>query len=335
MAGLDSLGRADAGHRKLTGDTVPMMNYRRGFFFGSVASLLIGGMYPAHGHEPGDIIVDCEGCPEIVVVPPGSFRMGWDGAEPVREGEIARYEGPERMVTIGYSFGVGRFEITNRQFADFVEATGYETAMGCYIWDGWTAEFVETLDWRDPGYGRAPLPDEPVACVSWNEAQAYVQWLSRRTGQSYRLLTEAEWEHAARGGRTGVFLWDDPAQACGYANVFDASAAAVFPDVPIGAAPCDDGHAQVAPVGSFKANDFGLYDMIGNVWEWVFDCYVMPYPSYAPTDGAAVLDPKCDRRGVKGGSWMTSLDRQRFTFRGRDPATLDSQVFGFRVARDL
>lgn len=290
----------------------------------------------SYAHQPGELIVDCEGCPEIVVVPPGSFTMGWDGAEPVREGEIRRYEGPERVVTIARSFGVGKHEVTNGQFAAFIDATGYEMSQGCYTWDGWNARLVESLDWRDPGYGRAPLPEEPIACVNWREAQAYVKWLSAKTGESYRLLTEAEWEYAARGGLDSDYLWgEDESRACEYANVFDKSAQGLHPDAPIAPALCDDGHGQVAPAGSFKPNDFGLYDMSGNVWEWVFDCHVVPYPDDAPTDGSPVITDTCDRRGVKGGAWMTSVDRQRFTFRGRDPEELNSQVFGFRVARDL
>ena len=286
--------------------------------------------------EPGDIIKDCDACPEIVVVPPGKFKMGWDGAEAVRPTEIRRYEGPERAVTIAYAFGVGRFEITNEQFAAFIAGSGYAPLEGCFLWDGWNAEFSKTLGWRDPGYGRAPLPNEPAACVNWNAAQAYVKWLSVKTGASYRLLTEAEWEYAARAGNTAASIWGDQQQrACQYANVFDASAKRRSPNAKLAVAPCDDGHAQVAPVGSFKPNAFGLHDMSGNVWEWIFDCHVMPYPVDAPTDGSALIGKVCDRRGSKGGAWMTTVDRQRFTFRGRDPAEQNSSGFGFRVARDL
>jgi formylglycine-generating enzyme required for sulfatase activity len=293
-------------------------------------------MSSAHAREPGDVIKDCDVCPEIVVVPPGSFKMGWDGAEPVRPGEIRRYEGPERMVTIKKAFGAGRFEVTNEQFAAFVDATGYVPLEGCNLWDGWNSEFSKTLGWRNPGYGRPPLPTEPVACVNWNAAQAYVGWLSGMTGAKYRLLTEAEWEFAARGGEKADSLWgarDD--RACEYANVFDISAKKRSPNAKLTAARCDDGFAQVAPVGSFKPNAFGLYDMSGNVWEWIFDCHAMPYPANAPTDGSAITDQGCDRRASKGGAWMTTVDRQRFTFRGRDAAEMNSLGFGFRVARDL
>ncbi len=302
-------------------------------FWGVVVTVALG---TAQAHEPGNIIKDCEICPEIVVVPPGSFKMGRDGAEPVREGEIRRYEGPERKVTIARTFGAGRFEITNEQFAAFIESTGYVPLEGCHLWDGWNSEFVKTGGWRDPGYGRAPQPKEPAACVNWNAAQAYTGWLSKKTGASYRLLTEAEWEYAARAGEELDFPWGRQGErACEYANLFDISAKKRSPNARLTAADCDDGYAQVAPVGSYKPNAFGLYDMSGNVWEWTFDCHVMPYPADAPIDGSAVVDKLCDRRAVKGGAWMTTVDRQRFTFRGRDPAEMNSLGFGFRVARDL
>jgi formylglycine-generating enzyme required for sulfatase activity len=293
-------------------------------------------MNPAQAQKPGDIIKDCKACPEIVVIPPGSFKMGFEGAEPVRPNEIRRYEGPERTVTITKAFGAGRFEVTNEQFAAFVTDTGYVPLPGCFLWDGWDADFVKARGWDDPGYGRPPGPKEPVVCVNWYAARAYVEWLSRKTGRTYRLLTEAEWEHAARGGTTAAYQWgDQDERACEYANVFDASAVRRRQNPNLTAARCDDGYPQVAPVGKFKPNAFGLYDMSGNVWEWVQDCHVMPYPADAPTDGSAVVSKTCDRRGVKGGAWMTTVDRQRFTFRGRDPAHQNSLSFGFRVARDL
>jgi formylglycine-generating enzyme required for sulfatase activity len=298
--------------------------------------LIVSATAAAQARNAGEIIRDCEGCPEVVVVPPGSFKMGWDGAEPVRPGEIRRYEGPERQVTIKYSFGVGRYEVTNAQFGAFVAATGYKPDEGCNYWDGWNAEFRKQSNWRDPGYGRPPAPNEPVVCVNWNAAQAYVKWLSEKAGKKYRLLTEAEWEYAARGGTKADYIWgENDERACEYANVFDASAKARSPNAKLTVARCDDKFAQVAPVGSFKPNGFGLYDMSGNVWEWAQDCHVMPYPANAPTDGSAVVDPVCDRRASKGGAWMTTVDRQRFTFRGRDPATMNTLSFGFRVARDL
>ena len=274
---------------------------------------------------------DCADCPAMVVIPPGKFRMGFDGGEP------ERYEGPVREVRIGRPFALGKFEVTNGEYRRFVTATGHVSGKGCFALRDGTYQKLPGTDWSDPGYQRPIRDDEPVACVDWNDAKAYAAWLSAKTGRRYRLASEAEWEYAARANRdTGRFLWGDhKEEACREANVFDASGAKALADRRIDVAPCDDGHAGVAPVGSRAPNPFGLYDMIGNVWEWVEDCYAMPHPADAPTDGSPQIKAGCDRRGSKGGSWVTTLTRQTPTFRGRDPATLTSQIFGFRIARDL
>jgi formylglycine-generating enzyme required for sulfatase activity len=286
--------------------------------------------FAAGGLRLGRVFKDCRDCPEMVVVPPGRFKMGRDA------GEKDRYEGPVREVTVGYAFAVGRFELTNAQYRRFVEATGHKTAgSGCNAFFGSRVEPLPNTSWRDPGYGRPIRDDEPVACIRWSDAKAYVSWLAGRTGKRYRLLTEAEWEYAARAGTQGDYVWgDDPSLACRYANIHDVSAVKYGPPLPYSAPACDDGYAEVAPVGRFAPNAFGLYDMIGNVWEWVEDCYQVPYGP-TPVDGSAQLAEGCDRRGVRGGSWRTGYERQRSAFRGRDPEALTSQIFGVRIARDL
>jgi formylglycine-generating enzyme required for sulfatase activity len=277
----------------------------------------------------GALFKECSDCPGMVVIAPGEFRMGFDG------GEKDRYEGPVHTVRIHRPFAAGRYEVTHAQYAAFVQATGHSDGIGCNLWmpDDHTIRKNDALSWRDPGYGRPPQDNEPVACVSWNDAQAYVAWLRQRTGQPYRLLTEAEWEYVARAGSATAYPWgDDPERACGFANVYDASAA--DPRTPWPAAKCSDGHAGVATVGSLAPNAFGLFDVIGNVWEWVEDCYAMPYPA-RPVDGSAQRAAGCDRHGVRGGSWRTDIRRQRPAFRGRDEPELISNIFGLRVARDL
>jgi len=272
---------------------------------------------------------DCESCPVMVEVPPGRFSMGFEG------GEKDRYEGPVRAVTVTRKFALGKFEVTHGQYATFVQATGRASGPGCNVWVEAKQKIERdlSLDWRNPGYGRPPRDDEPVACISWNDAEAYVAWLSSVTGQRYRLPTEAEWEYAARAGSDRRYPWgDDPELACRYANVYDASA--TNPAIPWAPTACADGYAGVAPVGRFATNALGLHDMIGNVWEWVVDCYAMPYPA-TPIDGSAQLMIGCDRRGTRGGGWRTDIQRQRPSFRGRDPVDLLSQIFGMRVARDL
>ncbi|CAG0942313.1 Formylglycine-generating enzyme [Gammaproteobacteria bacterium] len=280
----------------------------------------------------GSLLQDCAQCPALVVIPPGEFLMGAPG------GEEGRPEGPVHKVHIGKPFALGQVEVTQAQFAAFIGASGHVMAGGCQVWQGeWRTP--PDADWTNPGYGRAPFDDEPVACVSWNDAQAYVQWLSQRTGRHYRLPSEAEWEYAARAGSTAAYYWvdqgaDADSGACAYANVYDASGARAngFSWAPFG---CDDGHAQAAPVGSYLPNAFGLHDMIGNVWEWTADCYQAPYPATL-VDGSAVqaAQGSCERRAVRGGSWITRPSRQRVSFRGRDPVDARYSFFGFRVAAD-
>jgi formylglycine-generating enzyme required for sulfatase activity len=280
--------------------------------------------------QPGAVFQDCADCPEMVIIPTGEFEMGFDG------GEEERYEGPVHTVSIARAFAVGRFEITTAQYAQFINESDHESAKGCYMWDGKNATMIETADWRDPVYGRPSWAQEPVACVDWNDVKAYVNWLAEKTGQPYRLLTEAEWEYAAKAGSKTTFTWGASEEdACLYGNIFDKATIAdqgLFAAIaPTG---CHDGYSRIAPVGQYLPNAFGLHDMSGNVWEWTEDCYVMPYAD-KPIDGTAYLkEEHCDRRSVRGGSWMTGGQRQRPTFRGRDPMDRVSQVFGFRIARD-
>jgi len=298
----------------------------------ALAIMSLGFGYTASAAQvsinPGAVFQDCADCPEMVVVPPGSFKMGFDG------GEEGRYEGPIRDISIEYSFAAGRTEVTQAQYAEFVASTGHNSGTGCAIWNGETWYHTPGADWRDPGYGRDPAPNEPVSCVTWWDAEAYTLWLKAKTGKRYRLLNESEWEYAARAGVTGTYTWgDDPNGGCEVANHYDVSG--TNPNIAFVPVTCDDGFAGVAPVGSLKPNAFGLYDMTGNVWEWVEDCYVMPIPP-EPTDGSSVqASETCDRRAVKGGAWPSSLFWQRPTFRGRDPEDRISHIFGFRIARDL
>lgn len=280
--------------------------------------------------DAGTVFRDCPDCPELVVIPPGRFRMGAEG------GEEGRPEGPVRDVRIAAAFAVGVTEVTQEQFAAFVVATGREMPGGCRVWDGNEWQYPADADWTNPGYGRVPFAEEPVACVSWRDAQDYAAWLAERTGQPYRLLTEAEWEYVARAGTTGDFPWPaaDAAAPCAAGNVYDAAGVRAnnFAWEPFA---CDDGYGQASPVGAFAANAFGVRDVLGNVWEWTADCYVAPYPA-SPVDGSAVqLSGDCARRTVRGGSWITRPGRQRVSFRGRDPEDARFSFFGLRIARDL
>lgn len=301
----------------------------------AVASFLVAtGSQATESYSPGTEFTDCEGCPTMVVVAGGSFQMG------SLEGEEGRPEGPIHEVTIGYDFAVGKFEVTNGQFAEFVDETNYEQVANCIIWtDKWEA--TDDSSWRNPGFGRAPLENEPVGCISWHDAKAYVAWLSAKTNKSYRLPSESEWEYVARAGATTRFPWGDSVEGmCERANVFDqsgkqASALVNAHDVPYIAAECDDGYAFTSPVGSFPPNAFGLHDVIGNVWEWNEDCYAVPYPSGLSDGSSYQVEGECARRSIRGGGWVTAPSRQRPAFRGRDPEALVFVPFGIRVVRDL
>lgn len=282
--------------------------------------------------QPGQTFQDCADCPEMVVVPPGDFAMGRDGG--INE---ERYEGPVRQVSIGYSFAVGRLEITNAQYRQFIDDSGHESAADCWSWTGETWAPTPGSSWKDHGYGEPPKDNEPVACVDWDDAKAYVAWLAAKTGKPYRLLTEAEWEYAARAGRPEtLYAWgDDETEGCREANFYDEAGATSDIPRPAPNVACNDGFVGPSPVGSLAPNPFGLHDMTGNVWEWVEDCYAMPYPATAPTDGSAQTTEGCDRKSVRGGAWSSAITWQVPTFRGRDPVDRISHIFGLRVARDL
>ncbi len=260
---------------------------------------------PATAVQPVEVVRDCPTCPELVVVPAGRFRMGC-----VFESHACRSKStlPAHEVDVA-SFALSKFEVTRRQFAAFVAATGYHPAGGCEYEPG---------SWRDQSWQR---DDHPVVCVNWDDAQAYVQWLREETGYRYRLPTEAEWEYAVRAGTKTRFHWGYRVpDLCTYEN----------------AARCDDAWERTAPVGSFRANGFGLHDMAGNVSEWVADCWHENYDG-APRDGSAwIRDGDCSRRVVRGCHWGPALPRHcRSADRDEFEVGFRFVRLGFRVARTL
>jgi formylglycine-generating enzyme required for sulfatase activity len=299
-----------------------------------LATLAIALAGTATAQEPGSVFTDCDSCPEMVVVAPGTFLMGTPTN--AREVDMGRGEGPQVPITIGYSFAVGRTEVTHAQYKAFVEATGHQTPDGCRVWNdeiGFNDDpHASWLDRKQPEQVR---DEHPVGCVSWTDAKAYVAWLAESTGQPYRLLTEAEWEYAARAGTTTARFWgESPNAACRWANTFDLDAAEQYP-FPWFPATCRDGYPDLAPVAQFEPNAFGLYDMIGNVWEWTEDCYAATHIG-RPKDGRAwVWEGGCENRATRGGGWLSAPERNRIAWPGRDPINKRNTQFGFRVARDL
>lgn len=284
----------------------------------------------------GATLRDCDdACPEMIVVPAGSFLMG-SAPSDKHQGEGGE-EQPQHRVTIAYSFAVGRFEVTRDEYAAFVRETKLADPSGCNVHQPPRWPTVKGLNWHNSGFPQTGR--HPVVCVSWREAVAYAEWLTRKTGHSYRLLSEAEWEYAARAGSTAEAYWgDDQGQACGYANGVDLTLMDRFPDQTgkrDEIVQCKDGYVFTAPAGSFKPNAFGLYDMLGNAFEWVADCSVDNYVG-APTDGSARIDGDCSLRMNRGGSWTSMPTGLRSAHRGNDDPDATRVVdLGFRVARRL
>ena len=277
--------------------------------------------------QPGETFRDCPVCPELVVVPAGTFLMGSPSYEAGRD----ENEGPVHQVTIGKPLAVGKYEVTVEEYGRFVSTTGYEGESGCRVWTGEQWEEEKGRGWREPGFQQTGR--DPVVCVSWPDAQAYAEWLSRETGKTYRLLSESEWKYVARAGTTTARYWGErEGGQCQYANGSDQTAKR-HNNGWTGAA-CDDEHYRTAPAGTYQANGFDLYDILGNVWEWVEDCWNESYAG-APSAGWAWERGDCSRRVLRGGSWGDLPRTLRSARRGRSTAGIRLDIVGFRIARNL
>ncbi len=275
-------------------------------------------------HEPGDVWRDCAACPLVTALPGGVFTMGSP------ESEVGRYnrESPAHEVTIDEPFAIGVYEITRNEYDAFVRDTGYASGEeSCLVNEGQVWAERAGHNWRTLAFPQTVR--HPVVCISWDDAVAYVAWLSRRTRENYRLPTAAEWEYAARAGTTTPWHWgESTAFQCQYAN--GADEATDFP----WRAPCNDGSAKTAPVGSLEANAFGLYDTLGNAWEWVQDCFNWTYIG-APTDGDAWEEGDCSARVMRGASWASTPKYLRVAHRAGAQPSFRSDYTGFRVVRTM
>ena len=230
---------------------------------------------------------DCSTCPEMMVVPAGTFTMGGK----------SDYEHPAHRVTIKNRFAIGRSEVTFDEWDACVDQGACKTRPS------------------DRGWGRST---RPVINVSWPDAKAFASWLTEKTGQKYRLPTEAEWEYAARAGTTTTFWWG-PDVDSRQANCKN----------------CNTGQAQkTLPVGSFKPNQFGLYDTSGNVAEWVEDCWHADYQG-APADASAWTEPQCQLRVLRGGAFDSEATYVSSSARFRYDYDVPYSANGFRLVREL
>ncbi len=251
---------------------------------------------------------NCAECPAMVVIPSGRFTMG----SPPHEDERDAEEDPQHTVTIDSDFAVGKFEVTRSQYAKFVTETGHSDGDGCRYFSGREWKTDASHSWRDPGFEQTD--NHPVVCVNWDDAKAYLSWLSIKTSETYRLITEAEWEYAARAGTTTRFHFGDSI----------SSSQANF----------NRNIGGTVPVGSYAPNAFGLYDMHGNVIEWTEDCWHANYEG-APSDGSAWVDRDCERRMLRGGSWTFGSRGQRSAYRGDINQDSRAYLIGFRAVRAI
>ena len=278
-------------------------------------SLLLASAAPiAHAQvAPGSIFQDCPTCPEMVVIPAGSFQMGSDFEESGHPDEKPKHE-----VKLARNFALSKTEITFDQWDACVAAKRCTAA-------------------SDDGAGRTGLP---VFNVNWDDANAFAAWLSDTTGKKYRLPTESEWEYAARAGTTTPWFWgpaEDSAgstKACQFANTHDETGKDAHPMYVWSNHKCTDGFGEAGPVGRFKPNPFGLHDMLGNLREWVRDCHHGGYQD-APVDGSAWDESTCEKRIVRGGAWIDGASTSRAAYRHPEDAGYRNYQVGFRLARDL
>jgi len=248
------------------------------------------GTAPAKpGEAKGGEIRDCAACPVLVSLNPGGYTMGSGTSDPA--------ERPPHRVTIGHPFAIGKFEVTVEQWNACADANACPR--------------IAT--------NAAEARAAPARDVSWDDAQQYIAWLSKTTGKTYRLPTEAEWEYAARGGTGSAYWWGDQMRK-GNANCKE----------------CGDPWSDAAPanVGSFAANPYGLYDMNGSVWEWVADCWHSSYKN-APADGRAWDEAACTARVIRGGSWREGASYMVSSTRFKYSTSVRQSQNGFRVARDM
>jgi len=284
----------------------------------------------------------------FVLVPAGSFTMGSTEAEikavlakwpGIPEEQFTAHEKPPHKVTLSKAFYMGKHEVTVGQFRRFVEATGYETDAekgtgfkGAFVFADGTLKQAEDGGWRNPYFKQTD--DHPVVCLSWNDARAFADWLNatdkgRPAGFNCRLPTEAEWEYACRAGTKTWYQWgDNPDNGRGWCNAADLTAKKAFPQTIVALFNWDDGYLNTAPVGSFKANAFGLHDMHGNVWEWCEDWHG-PYVGGDQTDPTGPATSEA--RVFRGGSWPNGPGGCRSAYRVRSRPEYRSNDLGLRL----
>jgi formylglycine-generating enzyme required for sulfatase activity len=279
---------------------------------------------------------DCPDCPDMVVIPAGTFMMGGSKEEIDRYNREASLvqrwmsigpgsEQPQHEVVISRAFALAKYPVTRGEFAKFIHETGYNANTACYV-RARGSRASSGGSWNQPGFKQGDR--DPVVCVSWADANAYVDWLNKKIQSSagtaraglYRLPSEAEYEYAARGGTTTLRWWGDDIVGKGK-TVCDGCGS-----------PWD--RQQPAPVGAYDANQYGVSDILGNVWEWTQDCWNKNYEG-APTDGSPWLTGDCKLRVMRGDSWQSGALLVRSASRSKTDQDSPNFGLGFRVAKSL
>ncbi|WP_193551486.1 formylglycine-generating enzyme family protein [Pseudomonas ovata] len=264
----------------------------------------------AEEKPPGTVFKDCKDCPEMVVLPAGSYVMGAPDDEVGRQPD----EGPQHTVTFARPFAISRFQVTAGELDAWIKASGVVIKSG----DKRPGRWCEA---SKPSYQQAPR--QPAVCIDFEEVQGYAQWLAQQTGKPYRMVSEAEREYAARAGSTGPFPFafdkEGEYQISQHANTYGPR----------------DGYTYSAPVGSYPPNAFGVYDAHGNVYEWVADCWHKDYVG-APADGSAWIEGgECESAHMRGNDWGEPPIFSRSANRNDRLKTTRGDFLGFRVAREL
>jgi len=261
---------------------------------------------------------ECAACPEMVVVPSGEYTMG----SPDGEAERTSAEGPQHRVNIPVRFAVGKLKVTRDEYETFVNETSYAVGDKCFTLEGGKADERSGRSFRNPGFDQEGK--HPAVCINWDDANAYVSWLSKKTGKLYRLLSESEWEYVARAGTKTPFWWGSSIstdQANYDGSTYDNGEKGKY-------------RQKTVPVDMFEPNSWGLYQVHGNAFEWVEDCWNENY-QYAPSDDWVRLAGNCGRHVRRGGAWNIPPKMLRSAYREQRPAQTRGSNMGLRVARTL
>lgn len=293
------------------------------------------GLQP--GHIFSDRLARADYGPELIVIPAGRFELGAVG----KDRNAPASEKPAHAVELQRPFAMTRAEITVDEFAAFIASSGYrslaERTGGSEIFDLASGRLIraEGVNWRLDHIGKPARGDYPVVHVAYADAFAYAAWLSRRTGRHYRLPSEAEWEYALRAGTDTVFPWGNKPKQLDKGNL--TGNGDLFPNGRNwrnAITGYSDGYWALAPVRRYSSEGWGTFDMLGNVSEWVEDCWHENYRR-APASGEAWVNEGCTHRVIRGSAWLSSMEQSRSSFRMAMPAERTNARLGFRLVREL